>query len=48
MEKLFKIEWPDNYGPEWMNKDNLESCLFSDTHISNVKVVVEEFPIKNN
>jgi len=48
MEKLFKIEWPDNYGPEWMNKDNLESCLFSDTYIKNVKVVVKEVLIKKD
>jgi len=45
MEKLFKLEWPDKYGPEWMNKYNLELCLFSGTFISNVKVVVEEVVI---
>lgn len=33
MQKTFKIEWPDEYGPEWMNTDNLMICLFSQDHI---------------
>uniref|UniRef100_A0A6H1ZAQ7 Uncharacterized protein n=1 Tax=viral metagenome TaxID=1070528 RepID=A0A6H1ZAQ7_9ZZZZ len=45
MKKLFEIEWPDDCGPEWMNKFNLESCLFSDTFISGVKINVKEIEI---
>lgn len=42
MYKTFKIEWPDNYGPEWLCKENLESCLFSETFISNTPMTVSE------
>ena len=41
-KKTFVIEWCDDYGKEWLNKENLESCLFSDTHITNVQVAVED------
>ena len=27
MERIFKIEWPDHLGPEWMNEHNLRSCI---------------------
>ena len=42
MYKIFKIEWPDDCGPEWLCKANLESCLFSETFITNTPVTVNE------
>lgn len=42
MKKIFEIEWADDYGPEWMNTSNLESCLFSETHCSGVQIKVKE------
>jgi hypothetical protein len=27
MKGIFEIEWPDDYGPGWMNQWNLETCL---------------------
>ena len=45
MKATYTIEWPDNYGPAWMNIDNLKLCLFSATYMSGEasdKVTVEE------
>jgi hypothetical protein len=36
-KKIFEIEWPDSLGPEWMNKYNLELCLFTETCIGGEK-----------
>ena len=44
--KIFKVTWPGKLGPEWLNKENLQSCLFSETYISNVRVEVEEIKDK--
>ena len=33
MKRTFVIEWPDECGPMWMNKDNLLSCLKSDEQV---------------
>lgn len=46
MEKIFKIEWSDDLGPEWLCKENLENCLFSETHITNVSVNVTDISKK--
>lgn len=27
MKRIFEIEYPDDYGPLWMNTDNLLICL---------------------
>ena len=27
MKRVFEIEWPDDNGPLWMNRDNLLLCL---------------------
>uniref|UniRef100_A0A6H2A5N1 Uncharacterized protein n=1 Tax=viral metagenome TaxID=1070528 RepID=A0A6H2A5N1_9ZZZZ len=27
MKAIFEIEWPDDYGPSWMNVWNLLLCL---------------------
>ena len=32
MKKLFSIEWPDENGPEWLNKEILKLCLLGDIH----------------
>jgi len=29
MKRTFEIEWPDDYGPAWMNRDNLLLCITS-------------------
>ena len=29
MKRVFEIEWPDDNGPLWMNRDNLLLCLTS-------------------
>lgn len=29
MERIFKIEWPDHLGPNWMNQSNLELCIMN-------------------
>lgn len=42
MLRVFEIEFDDSLGPMWMNEDNLASCLFSETHISNVKVHIRD------
>jgi hypothetical protein len=28
-KRVFLVEWNEDLGPEWMNKDNLEICLFT-------------------
>lgn len=33
MEATFKIVWDDKLGKAWMNRWNLELCLFSKEHI---------------
>ena len=48
MKKVFEIEWPNDCGPEWLNKYNLESCLFGDTFISNVEVTVKDITEEQN
>ncbi len=30
MKRTFEIEWPDQFGDSWMNKDNLMLCLTKD------------------
>lgn len=42
MKRVFELEFDDDLGPMWMNEDNLASCLFSETHISNVKVGIKD------
>ncbi len=42
MKKVFEIEWCDDYGDEWLNKENLEACLFSNTHMNNVQVEITD------
>lgn len=39
-EKYFKITWPDDNGPEWMNVDNLMLCI--NAYCKNNKVTAEE------
>lgn len=29
MKRVFEIEYPDDFGPKWMNVDNLKMCLRS-------------------
>lgn len=33
MKRTFVIEWPDECGSMWMNKDKLLSCLKSDEQV---------------
>lgn len=40
-QKTFRIEWPDDYGPEWMNADNLMLCLNAYCKGVDLKVVEE-------
>lgn len=40
--KIFRIEYDDELGPEWLNIDNLKLCLFSDSHISSIRVDVKD------
>jgi hypothetical protein len=43
MKRTFTIEFPDDLGDLWMNKDNLLACLTTETHCgSNVRLVVED------
>lgn len=42
MKRIFSIEWPDDCGPMWMNKDNLMSCLTTSQCVENVELVVED------
>ncbi len=30
--RAFKIQWKDDLGPMWMNRDNLLQCLRTTTH----------------
>lgn len=32
-EATFTIKWDGELGRDWMNIDNLRSCLFSEAHI---------------
>jgi len=40
--RVFQIEYPDDCGPLWMNKDNLLMCLTTETHTSNVRLKVTD------
>ena len=33
MKRIFEIEWNDDFGPMWMNKDNLIQCLCTKEHV---------------
>ena len=41
-EKTFKLKWKDCLGRDWMNKYNLEACLFSSEHIKVGGLTVED------
>lgn len=32
MKSTFEIEWKDDLGEHWLNSDNVQSCLDTDTH----------------
>jgi len=32
MKRAFEIEWPDEHGELWMNRDNLLICLVKTCH----------------
>lgn len=43
MKRMFKIEYPDDCGPMWMNVDNLMICLRTKEFIgSKVKISVKD------
>ena len=48
MKRTFVIEFDDELGPMWMNKDNLELCLKTANHvrsdlITNIEDVTERY-----
>ncbi len=47
MKRVFEVEWDDELGPFWMNKDSLLACLNTKLHcgeglILDVKDITEE------
>ena len=52
MEKLFKVEYPDGLGEGWLGVEEMESCLFSPTNISEysggVKVTSVELEVETH
>jgi hypothetical protein len=46
MKRVFEIETPDDFGPMWMNKDNLLRCLTSTDHCRNYVVKVNDITDK--
>ena len=43
MKRVFEIEWPDDCGPMWLNRDNLMLCLTTAVYIGPaVHVAVED------
>lgn len=48
MRKVFVIEYDDELGPMWMNKDNLKTCLDTDAYcgrglITHVDDITEQY-----
>ena len=41
-EKIFKLKWAEKLGQEWMNIDNLKSCLFGVTKTSPTLLQVKD------
>lgn len=42
-QKIFVIEWPDDFGPEWLNIDNLKNLIFTNQAIAhNIHVEVTD------
>ena len=46
MKRVFEVEWDDELGPFWMNKDSLLACLNTKLHcgeglIQNIEDVTE-------
>lgn len=39
-KRIFTIEWPDDLGPLWMNKDNLLLCL--NAYCENIPFITED------
>jgi hypothetical protein len=47
VKRIFEIEWDDELGPMWLNKDSVLACLNSKLHcgpglVNNIKDVTEE------
>ena len=42
MIRTFTIEFPDDNGALWMNKDNLMMCLTTDTCCKNTPLIVTD------
>jgi len=40
-KKFFSIEWPDEYGDDWINKRYIFRCMVSDCHV-NIPIKVED------
>lgn len=36
MKRIFEIEYPDDHGPMWMNRDNLLICLTTEFTVTDV------------
>ena len=48
-KKLFSVEWPDEYGPEWLGVNFIKRCLHSPSHTNlekDVKVTDVTIPPK--
>ncbi len=43
-EKIFKLKWDEKLGAEWMNIDNLKSCLFGSAQTNEMLLQVTELP----
>ena len=41
MRKIFVIEYPDDFGPEWLCLDNLKSVLYEGNYITDKATVKE-------
>ena len=44
-KRIFSIEWDDELGPMWMNRDNLLICLNNYCH--DIDFIIEDITIQN-
>lgn len=42
MKKIFEIDFPDNWEPEWSNEKKIQACLSSCLYSIYAKITVKE------
>ena len=44
-KRIFMLEWPDSYKPDWLNEKSVKECLVSTQHVLIKDVIVTDVTI---